>query len=65
VNCLRQDVGTLDGEESNLLDLMRKTLREVGWTATAEYTDERLRDHIRDIWTILDFCKACGIPRSS
>lgn len=61
VDALRVDIGTLDGEESNLMDLMLKTLQESGWRGSPEYTRETLRDYKRDIWTILDFCEECGI----
>jgi hypothetical protein len=64
VNALRQDIGTLDGQEDDLMDLMRKTLRETGWTVNADHTDEKLRKRMSHIWVILDFCKTCGIPRS-
>lgn len=63
VDALRQDIGTIEGKEDALMDLMRKTLRETGWTGGKDCTDEMLRERKSHIWVILDFCKTVGIPR--
>jgi hypothetical protein len=64
VNGLRQDIGQLDGNEDNLLELMWETLDLPRWGGSREKAEEIFAERIGDIWVILDFCETVGIPRS-
>jgi hypothetical protein len=59
VDLLGRDIGTLDGEEENLKARMLQTLTANRFMGNPELAEERLREFIHDIWTILDFLNSC------